>query len=283
LYGIINGTANYVLSRMADEGAPLADVLAQAQRIGYAEADPSLDIDGADVAHKLAILLRLAFGVEPSPGAIYTEGIRDITPVDVEFAREFGFVIKLLAIAKAEGDEVLEARVHPTMIPRAHLLADVKGATNAVYVRGEALGPMVFTGAGAGGAPTATAICADIISIVRRLAGGGSLAREPGPRRASGGARKIKPMDRIRTHYYLRFGALDRPGVLSEIAGILGRHDISISSVIQKGREEMGAVPLVMMTHDAEESNIRAALREIDRLKVVAEPSRLIRIEDRLS
>jgi homoserine dehydrogenase len=275
--GIVNGTCNYVLSKMADEGLDFAVVLKEAQARGYAEADPTLDVDGHDSAHKLQILVSLAFRTFVDLKDIYTEGIAKVTDQDIAYARELGYTIKLLAIAKAV-DGGVEARVHPTMIPSASPLAAVSGVFNAVFITGDAVGDLMFYGRGAGQLPTASAIWSDTLEIARRIAHGiPALALELPA--AGTAALPLRPMPSVRSGYYLRVMAQDRPGVLSRITGILGDHGISIASMIQKGRGPAEAVPVVMMTHEATERDIRAALTEIDRLAVVALPTTLIRVE----
>jgi len=282
VYGIVNGTCNHILTTMTREGRSFADVLAEAQRLGLAEADPSTDVDGIDSAHKLTLLTTLAFNVAPRFADIPTEGIRRIEPADIAFARELGYTIKLLAIAK-DGRDAVEARVHPTMIPNGHLLADVGGNFNAIFVRGAALGPTMYYGQGAGSMPTATAVVADLIAAVRdRTIGTGVRVPPWGVPRRALRALPIRPLDALESEYYLRFMALDRPGVLARIAGILGRADISIASVIQKDRRAGTTVPVVLRTHRARERNLARALREIGRLRVVRGRPVSIRIEDRL-
>jgi homoserine dehydrogenase len=283
IYGIINGTCNYILSRMSNEGKEYSDVLAEAQRIGLAEADPSFDVDGIDSAHKLAILVWLATGMYVSPKEIFVEGIRDVSAVDIAFAKEFGYTIKLLAIAKENGTGI-EARVHPTMIPAGHLLATVGGADNAIYVKGDFIGSALFYGKGAGMNPTASAVVSDIVDIARNLKSGGSGRIPPSGYflTESGEKAAVSPFSDVQAEYYLRFQVLDKPGVLSKIAGVLGAHSISISSVIQKGRKEESAVPIFIVTHHAKESDMRAALNETDRLPVVLDRTRMIRIENNL-
>jgi len=279
VYGIINGTCNYILTKMTDEGSAFGDVLKEAQRLGYAEADPSFDVEGIDTAHKLAVLSGLAFGAPMRFDDIYTEGVSNILPEDIQHARELGYKIKLLAITKVVDGEV-EARVHPTMLPEGHLIAKVDGVFNAVYVVGDALGPSMFYGRGAGDSPTASAVVSDVIDIGRDILAG-SMGRLPVLGFAKAGKKplKVRPIGKVRCCYYLRFAALDRPGVLSKIAGILGRHDISVASVIQKGRKEDGAVPIVMMTHEAVEDNLRRALAKVDALDVIAGKTVVIRVE----
>lgn len=279
IYGIVNGTCNYILTKMTDEGKKFSEVLAEAQRLGYAEADPTLDIGGADSAHKLAILTCLAFGTAVPLKEIYTEGVDKVTPLDIAFAEEFGYKIKLLAIAKAADGEI-EARVHPTMIPKEYLLSRVGGVHNAIYLVGEAIGEALFYGRGAGSLPTGSAVVSDLIDISRNILKGAS-GRVP-PASFLPEARpalRIKQMDEIESLYYLRFMAEDRPGVLSKISGVLGKHRISISSVIQQGRKAGGNVPLVMMTHRAKERDVQEALSKINRMDYVSEPTMLIRVE----
>ena len=279
IHGIVNGTSNYILSKMTAEGRPFDEVLKKAQAKGLAEADPVYDVDGTDAAHKIAILCALAFGYYVDLDQVHREGIEKIAPIDIEFAREFGFRIKLLAIAR-EHDGVIEARVHPTMIRAAHLLATVDGAYNAIYVRGAAVGPNMLYGQGAGMMPTATAVVSDAMDIARGIL-------RDAPRRGTAlsvhnrflDSARFRAMDDIENHFYLRFTVLDRPGVLSRIAGALGERGISIESVIQKGREHMKSVPIVIMTHAAPEKSLRAALAEIDAMDVVKAPTRMIRVE----
>ena len=282
VYGIVNGTSNYILSTMTQRGGEFSEVLKAAQREGLAEADPTYDVDGIDAAHKLTLLIQLAFGVAARFAQIPVEGIRHVSQLDISFAREFGYVIKLLAIAKLDGDQV-EARVHPTMVPRQHLLADVSGAYNAIAVQGEALGPSMYSGLGAGMMPTATAVLADVMDVARnRLHGSHGRVAPLGYPLARQRRVPLTPMDDLLTEYYLRFMVQDRPGVLAKISGILGSHDISIASVIQKEREHGASVPIVIRTHQACERNVRRALRRIDRLPVVRAKSAVIRIAESL-
>ncbi len=278
--GILNGTCNYILSRSAEDGSSFEDVLAEAQKNGFAEADPTLDIEGIDTAHKLAILTSLAYGMEINFQDIYIEGISKITPMDIEFAREFGYRIKLLAITKNMGDAI-EARVHPTMIPFANPLSGVNGVLNAVTITGDAVGDMMLYGYGAGMMPTASAVVGDTVDIARNLLAGAK-NRIPLLSYQMDRIRKIpiQRIDEIFIHYYFRFSALDRPGVLSKISGILGDNEISIKSVQQKGRKTNGAVPIVMLTHLAREADVQKALTEILDLDVVSDQPVLIRIED---
>ena len=276
-FGIVNGTCNYILSKMTDEGRDFTEVLKEAQAKGYAEADPTLDIEGLDSAHKLQILASLAFRTTVDLKDIYTEGITGVAGEDVVNARELGYRIKLLAIAKAS-DGSLEARVHPTMIPADSPMAAVSGVFNAVFITGDNVGNLMFYGRGAGQLPTASAIWSDTLDIARRVAHGIPALDVELPS-VSGRPLPLRPMDEIRSAYYLRVMAMDRPGVLAQVAGILGRHDISLVSVLQKGRAHEEAVPVVMMTHDARERDMRTALAGIDKLPVVASRTTMIRVE----
>ena len=278
--GILNGTCNYILTKITDERRPFGDALSEAQEKGYAEADPTLDVDGIDTAHKIAILTALAYGMEINLADVYIEGISKITPLDVEFAEHFGYRIKLLAISKRQGDKI-EARVHPTMIPFGNLLSNVYGTVNAIMVSGDAVGDIMLYGRGAGMMPTASAVISDAVDIARNLMAGAT-RRVPALsfQRDHVQDIKIMPMNEIVTHYYFRFLALDRPGVLSKISGILGSHDISIQSMQQKGRKTNGSVPVVMLSHQAKEADVQKAIAEIDDLDVVGEKTVLIRIED---
>jgi homoserine dehydrogenase len=279
IYGIINGTSNYILSRMTREGHDFQAVLAEAQRAGYAEADPTFDVAGIDSAHKLAIMVSLAYGTPVNIKDVYTEGITRITPLDIEYAKEFGFTVKLLGIAKFLDGEV-EARVHPTMLPTASPVAQVDGVYNAIQVVGDAVQDIVLYGQGAGSLPTGSAVVSDIIEIARNLVSGAAGRVPAGSfQRDERRPLRIRPMEEIETLYYLRFMVLDRPGVLSQIAGVLGQQGISISSVLQKGRKEGQTVPVVIMTHTATERHVQAALREIDRMPFISEPTTLLRVE----
>ncbi|MEJ2169057.1 MAG: homoserine dehydrogenase [Desulfobacterales bacterium] len=253
--GILNGTCNYILSKITDEGITFEDALAQAQENGYAEADPTLDVEGFDTAHKIAILSALAYGMEINLQDVYVEGISRITPLDITFAEQFGYRIKLLAISKFLNDKV-EARVHPTMIPFDNLLTNITGTVNAITVSGDAVGDILLYGHGAGMMPTASAVVSDIVDIARNILSG-AVNRIPNLSYQRDYIRRIPilPIDELATHYYFRFSALDRPGVLSSISGILGKYDISIQSVHQKGRKTNGSVPVVMLTHLVREAS----------------------------
>ncbi|MGE5238880.1 MAG: homoserine dehydrogenase [Chloroflexota bacterium] len=281
VYGIINGTSNYILTKMTDEKVDFSEALKEAQRLGYAEADPTFDIEGIDSAHKLTILASLAYGIPLSYDEVYKEGITRITAQDIDFAAELGYKVKLLAIAKASPGEV-ELRVHPTMVSSDYLVSKVDGVFNAVYVEGDAVGSTLYYGRGAGDMPTGSAIVADIVDIGRRVAAGG-LMRSPLLGRTGEGSAgpRIRRMEEIESMYYFRFSALDKPGVLSRIAGVLGSHDISIASVIQKGRRIGGSVPLVVLTHRARERDVRSSIDEINRLSVVSDKTLFIRVEGR--
>jgi homoserine dehydrogenase len=277
LYGIVNGTSNYILSRMTDEGQEFGRVLAEAQAQGYAEADPTFDVEGIDSAHKLQILATLAFRTSVKLKDIYVEGITRITPEDINLAREMGFRIKLLAIAKAVNGH-LELRVHPTMIPESSPMSAVSGVFNAIFLSGDVVNDLMFYGRGAGQMPTASSVWADIVEIARRLAAGQSAVPQDLPvlgRRPL----TLKHFEEVTSAYYLNVSALDQPAVLAQVAGILGKHEISIASVIQKVRQHSKAVPVVMMTHEAQEGSMQKALREINELRVVVAETRMIRVE----
>ncbi|HZO82813.1 MAG TPA: homoserine dehydrogenase [Candidatus Binataceae bacterium] len=282
VYGIVNGTCNSILTTMTERGTEFSEALAEAQRMGLAEANPALDIDGHDAAHKLCLLVTLAFGALLKPAQVYTEGISRVTQADIAYARELGYTIKLLAIARDDNGAV-EARVHPTMIPTRHLLASVGGAFNAIYIHGEALGPTMYVGLGAGQMPTATAVMADVLEIARaRIAGAGARGHALGYPMGAVTRARVKPMDDVLCEYYLRFQARDKPGVLGTIASVLGRNGISIASVIQQGRKVESTVPVIMRTHEARERNLKRALARIARLHTVSGAPAFIRIEERL-
>lgn len=281
LFGILNGTSNYILSRMTEEDIDFKDVLKDAQTKGYAEADPTFDVEGIDTAHKLSVLISLAFGRKVDMKRIYTEGISQITPLDIEFVRELGYKIKLLAICRGNEKQV-DARVHPTLIPEDHLLSQVNDTFNAIFLQGEDVGPTMFYGTGAGMLPTGSAVVADIIGLGRSIVKGVSNRVSLFPEfRKPLKTVKIKPIREIQTRYYLRFAAVDKPGVLSKISGILGRNHISIHSVVQKGRRKRkGSVPIFMLTHEAKESNLLKAMKQMARVSLLRQKTMLIRIED---
>jgi len=287
LHGIMNGTTNYVLTEMEKTGEEFQVVLKRAQDLGYAEADPTFDVDGIDAAHKLALLVGMAFGARLTFKEIPTEGIRGLTPVEIAAAEELGYRFKLLGIAKSRpggSEERIEARVHPTLIPADSLLAKVDGAMNAIAVHGDAVGPTLFYGAGAGELPTASAVVADLIEIAREIRRGHS--RRVAPLSYPAGAlleKPLVPLGDLHGRYFLSFTAVDEPNVLAHIAGALGEHGISIESILQKGRADArGSVPVIVLTHPAREAHVRAALEAIDALEDVTAPTRLVRIEEDL-
>ena len=280
--GILNGTCNYILTKMTQEGADFADVLKTAQELGYAEANPTFDIEGIDTAHKLCILVSLCFGTRVDFKDIYTEGISSITAMDINYARDFGYKIKLLAIGKRDGERI-EARVHPTMVPVNYPLADVDGVFNAIRLTGDFVDTVMFYGRGAGMDPTASAVVGDVMAIARNIMVGVSRRSAPlGFLDEKIVNLPIKPIGETVSKYYLRFSVLDKPGILSKIAGALGETGISIESMIQPAREEGEAVPIVIMTHQAREMDVRTALAMIDNLGITTEKTNMIRIEDNL-
>jgi len=278
IMGIMNGTANFILSQMTDHGLAFATVLKEAQAKGYAEADPTYDVEGIDTAHKLVILMIMAYGINIRLEDVSIEGISRIEPIDIEFARQFGYRIKLLAISHNHGDHI-EARVHPTMVPEDHLLANINGAFNGINFCGDMVGDVLFYGQGAGKMPTGSAVAADIVDIARNIAFG-CLNRVPSLAFLPGEIRDcvITPMEKISCPYYFRISAVDKPGVLATIAGILGKNEISIESVIQKKRQDVGSVPVVIRTHEAQEKAVVEAIREIDSLAIVTEKTVIIRV-----
>src|SRR2546426_1689862 len=280
IYGIINGTSNYILTKMTEEERSFADVLAEAQRAGYAEAHPTFDVGGIDTAHKLAILVSLAFGAHVNLKEIYTEGITKISPLDIDFGKALGYKLKLLAIAKMHEDGKAEARVHPTMVPDDYPIAKVGGVYNAIQIVGNACEDIMLYGRGAGSMPTGSAVVGDIMDIARHI------LMEPSrklPAEGTNGAGRhavqLQPIESVTSLYYFRLMALDQPGVLSQISGILGRHRISIAQMIQRGRKEGGSVPLVIMAHTALERDIQKAIVEIKALSCITEDPILIRVE----
>lgn len=279
LYGIMNGTSNYILSRMTREGHGFEEVLLESQRAGYAEADPTFDVAGHDSAHKLTIMVSLAYGTAVNFKEVYTEGITRLTPVDIAYAKEFGYTIKLLGIAKFSDGEI-EARVHPTMVPSTSPIAQVEGVYNAIQIVGDAVQDIVLYGRGAGSMPTGSAVVSDVIAMARNLRLDATGRVPPASfQQDQRRTLRIRRIEEIATLYYLRFMVLDKPGVLSKISGVLGNHNISISSVLQQGRKEGQTVPVVIMTHTASERDVQAALREIDRMAFISEPTTLIRVE----
>ncbi|NOQ41406.1 MAG: homoserine dehydrogenase [Desulfuromusa sp.] len=279
ILGILNGTCNFILTKMTEEGSDFAPVLQEAQELGYAEADPTFDIEGVDTAHKIALLSALCFGTTVDFEQVYTEGISNISAIDIQFAEQMGYKIKLLAIGKSHG-EYIEVRVHPTMIPGSYQLAEVNGVFNAVRLNGDFVGPTLLYGSGAGMDATASAVVGDVMAISRDQISG-ARARVPimGYRADQIKSLPIKAMSEIVSHYYLRFTTIDQPGVLATIAGCLGRYDISIQSMIQPEGYEGDTVSIVLMTHAAKEENIANALEEIGRLEFISQPTCLIRVE----
>jgi len=276
IYAIINGTTNYILTRMAKENADFSLALKRAQELGYAEANPENDVEGIDVSYKLAILASLAFHIQVQPQDIHCEGISRLGSRDFQYAQELGYAIKLLAIAKQDNSSI-EVRVHPVFLPEDSLLAKVDGVYNAVLVEGDLIGKVLFFGEGAGARPTSSAIVADVVSAARDIvAGVSSRVRwklEPG--------KVIKPMSEIETKYYLRLNIADRPGVLAQISKVLGDHQISISSAIQKLADSAAqTAEIVIITHPTQEKAMQAALGELDHLTMVEEISNFIRVED---
>ncbi|WP_020675847.1 homoserine dehydrogenase [Geopsychrobacter electrodiphilus] len=280
--GILNGTCNFILTKMTDEGSDFVPVLAEAQRLGYAEADPTFDIEGVDTAHKITLLSELCFGTRIDFDQVYTEGITKISAVDIDFATQMGYKIKLLAIGKLS-DGVVEVRVHPTMIPVSFQLADVDGVFNAVRLSGDFLGPVMLYGSGAGMNATASAVMGNVMSIGRNICHG-SAGRTPimGYCQDQIIDLPLRPMSEIISRFYLRFTTLDQTGVLAKISTILGQHDISIQSMIQPESHAADSVPIVLMTHEAREVDIVNALEEIGRLDIIQQPTRLIRVVDDL-
>ncbi len=279
--GIINGTGNYILTHMRDEGRAFEDVLAEAQALGYAEADPTFDVEGIDAAHKLTILASIAYGVPLQFEKAYTEGISRVTAEDVEQADNLGYVIKHLGISKRT-DLGLELRVHPTLIPKERLLANVHGVKNAIAVMGDAVGPTLYYGAGAGAEPTASSVVADILDVARDIA---TDHHYRVPYLAFSGISEdvsqlpIMPMEEIISAYYLRLLAVDRPGVLARVATILAEQGISIEALIQKEATEGELVPIILMTHRTVERQMNEAIRQIESMADIAGPVNRIRVE----
>jgi homoserine dehydrogenase len=267
--GIVNGTTNYILTRMTEEGTSYADALAEAQSLGYAERDPTADVEGYDAGAKAAIIASIAFGARVVAGDVYHEGISSVTAADIAFAKRLGYVVKLLAIVERDG-AAIGVRVHPAMVPVAHPLASVRDSFNAVFVEGEAIGNLMFYGRGAGGPPTASAVLGDLIDAAGNLRKGahaslGSLAKA-----------QIRPIDDVRSEYYLNLEVADLPGVLAAVAGVFGHHGVSIRAMEQEG---LGAeARLVFITHVARESDVQATLRDLRELDVVDRIGTLLRV-----
>ena len=272
IYGIINGTANYILTKMTEEGLDFDEVLKEAQEKGYAEQDPTFDIEGHDTAQKLIILTILGFGTYVTQDKFHVEGISKIKQEDIEFIRnELGYSIKLLAIARIDGGK-LEVRVHPTLISSDHLLASVNGVFNGVYLVGDIVGPVMMYGPGAGMMPTASAVVGDCLDIMENV----GRPNMYGPKDAE--VLEIKDIEDICSKYYLRLTVIDKPGVLHDISGILSRYDISLESVNQRRKNKGKEVPIFVVTHEAAEKNIRSAVKEIDELDLVKEDTLFIRV-----
>lgn len=277
IFGIVNGTTNYILTKMTREKVKYSDALAEAQRLGYAEKDPTMDVEGIDSSHKLAILARIGFGVDFDYKNIYHEGISAMDLSDIWYAHELGYTLKLLAIAKKTENNI-ELRVHPTLLPHDHPLSSVNGVFNAICITGSAVGETMLYGKGAGQMPTASAVVADLVDVALGRAGITFKAMKT----FSGHCEYVPIADiqQFKTRYYLRFSVVDKPGVLAKISGILGKYEISIASVIQHKARENGTVPLVMMTHLAEEGNLQKALTEIKKLDVIKDHTKFLRVEE---
>ncbi len=269
--GIVNGTTNYILSKMSSEGSAYDQALAEAQRLGFAESDPTADVEGFDAASKLAILCSILFKRGVTPREIYREGILSVRPEDLENARELGFVVKLLAIAVREND-LISARVHPTMIPDSHPLASVNGNFNAIFVVGESVGELMFYGQGAGSLPTATAVLGDVVNVARNLGRPPISTRTYWLRDAS-----IKPIGDTVTRFYMVLRVIDKPGVLARIAGVFGDNNVSLESVVQKGIGD--SAQIILITHEVIESNFMKAKNGLEKLDVVLEIPSVIRVE----
>ncbi len=276
--GIVNGTANYILSQMSDHGTPFQEVLKEAQELGFAEADPTYDVEGIDTAHKLAILMTIAYGLNVQLDDISVEGISSIEPIDIDFAKKFGYRIKLLAISRNHGDHV-EARVHPTMVPEDHMLATINGAYNGIQFQGDTVGDVLLYGQGAGMMPTGSAVAADVVDIGRNIIFD-CVNRVPPLAYLSENIGKptITPMEQLICPFYFRVTALDQPGVLSTITGIFGKHGISIKSMMQQERDVNEPVYIVFRTHRATEDAVEKAINDIDNLDVCTAPTVKIRL-----
>ncbi len=286
IYGIVNGTCNYILSRMKLEGAEFEDVLEEAQRLGYAEAEPSLDVDGYDAAHKTGILASLAHGFWVNPSHIHIEGIRSISQLDIRFAGQLGYTIKLLGIVKkmdaADGERrkrsAVQVSVYPALVPVSHVLASVNGVFNAILARGDVVGDTLYYGRGAGQDATASAVMSDLADAALDLKCGIKNRISPFVPHERDGV--VQPMDEVVCRYYARLSVVDKPGTLTKITAIFGASNIGISSVIQPEGHEGESVPLILMTHDATNANMRKALAKIGRLAAVKAPPVMIRVEN---
>ena len=278
IVGIVNGTCNTILTRMTRNGWSYPTALEEAQKLGFAEADPTLDVSGRDAAQKLAVLASLAFNVRISEADILTEGIQDLQPADIQFAHDLGYVIKLLAIAERDTEDRLALRVHPTLVHQDDVLAEVSGGFNAISIYGHALGHALFYGRGAGQMPTASAVVADLVNV--------AIGTTPLAFRRlkifpdSAAPAKVLPIDQVRSRYFLRVSAKDQPGVMAEITHALGQHGISLSAVLQRESGDSQVVPVVITTHQAQEGAIRGALKEIDALPTITSPTVCLRVID---
>jgi len=270
--GIVNGTTNFILTRMSEEGAAYADALAEAQQLGYAERDPTADVEGYDAGAKAAILASIAFGARVVAGDVYREGMSGITAADIAFAARLGFVVKLLAVAEQFDDGEIAVRVHPAMVAATHPLASVRDSFNAVFVEGEDVGELMFYGRGAGGRPTASAVLGDLLDAAHNLRSGG-VGRTPLPAPAV-----LRSIDDLTSAYYLDLEVVDRPGVLAQVAGVLGRHDVSIRSMEQDQLTAGGAARLVFITHSARERDIQSCISDLRSLDVVGRIGTLLRV-----
>jgi homoserine dehydrogenase len=278
--GIINGTTNYILTRMQQEGGDFSEILADAQRLGYAEADPTADVEGLDAADKIAILASLAFGGRIKLPEVACEGIRQVSAIDISYAEKLGFVIKLLAIAKRETDERLQMRVHPTLVPRGHPLASVNDVYNAILVEGDPIGQVMFFGRGAGAGPTASAVVADILNIAALLSlGHSSEQSQLDPLLACSHHEycAIAPMADLVTRFYARFLTKDFPGVIGKLGTCFGDHEVSLESVVQAGMRD-GFAEIVVVTHDVREGNFRRALEEIQSMSAIEKIANVLRV-----
>ncbi|MBL7156684.1 MAG: homoserine dehydrogenase [Candidatus Omnitrophica bacterium] len=277
IYGILNGTSNFILSKMSEENCTFREALSEAKTKGIAEKNPRLDISGVDSCHKLAILALLGFGLSVKPKDIHVEGIDRIDAMDIQYAKKWGYAVKLLAIAKKAGKE-LDLRVHPTLIYLRKILASVKDENNAIFVRGDMVGATLFYGRGAGSFPAASSVVGDIIEIAKRI-DDFKKPKSAFKMEFDSGVRKVRKINDLSTRYYMRFSAIDRPGVLSSVSSILAQNKISIATVTQKERKKGQSVPIVMLTHEANEGKMNRALKKIDKLPFITKKTVKIRIE----
>lgn len=276
--GILNGTTNYILTKMETERAEFSDVLAEAQRLGYAEADPTSDVEGYDASYKVSILASIAFGARIDINKIYREGISKISTVDIDYASELGYKIKLIAMAKLTENGKIDVRVHPTFVPIQHPLASISGVTNAITVRGDAVGEVNFSGPGAGQMPTASAVVADVLAIVREMNLTDNIL--PSMRCNHTKSAEIEPIGDTVNSYYVRFHSFDKPGVIGNMGNVCGKHGVSLSGVIQKDRLEGGIARIILLTHEVKESDMQAALQEISQhesTKLIANVIRVLK------